>query len=147
MGRYIDWQDAVDRYQRIGDKGSVDVGSNYIVYAEAEIESKLAPAFTVPFSSNNLTVKDLCIDMTLAKILMFKDTKKAEMIMGSIDARVKALLDGTAQMVTTSGVGQAIENHPYWSETMDYHPTFGAGNLLDFHVSSDRLYDEEQARD
>lgn len=148
MAKYINWAETVDRYKVVQTRGSdEDVTSAYIDYAEADIEARLAPAYTAPFSDNNMTVKDLCIDNTLYKILAYKDTKKAESILKSIESRIEKLLDGTMQMVTTSGdlLSQSVATA--WSETDGYAPTFGAGDITDFIVSSERLYDEENARD
>lgn len=148
MGKYIEWDDAVSRYSIIGDKaGASSVGSNYIGYAEAEVEGKLAPGFSIPFSSNNITVKDLCIDTTLYKTLQFKDTEKAEKILESIDGKIAKLLSGEMAMVSDSGTAINKDNDTAWSGTQNYAPTFGAGNVENFIVSSDRLLDEELARD
>ncbi len=147
MGRYIDWDDAANRYGNIGKLDAEDISSSYIVYAEAEIESKLAPKFAAPFSSNNITVRDLCIDTVLKKVLMFKDTKKADTSGKDIDARVKALLEGNAQMALDDGTTTGQDVQSAWSETSGYAPTFGVGDITDMQVSSARLYSEETARD
>jgi len=148
MARYIDWSDVVDRYSMISDfEGSIEVDSTYISYAEADIESRLASKFSTPFSDNNITVKDLCIDATLYKALMFKDTKKSEIIGKSIDERIKMLLDGATVMMTNSGSSLYADIDTAWSETDGYTPTFGAGDETNFLVDSSRLYDEELARD
>lgn len=148
MSRYINTADVLGRYPKSADVGSdTHIESSYIRYAEAWVDGALAPAFTAPFSNNNLTVKDLCIDHTYMNIIKFKDAEKAKLIEDSIDARVKALLEGTAQMGIEGGdlLGQDVVNA--WSETDGYPPTFGAGDIVDMQVSSSRLYDEEQARD
>ncbi len=148
MGGYIGWDDVVNRYSILKDKvGASGVGSDYIGYAEAEVEGKLAPAFSIPFSSNNVTVKDLCIDTTLHKSIQFTDIEKAEKIMTSIDDRIKKLLDGSMTMVTTSGDMMAKDNDSAWSETQDYVPVYGKGDIEDFLVDSSQLFDEELRRD
>lgn len=148
MSRYIKWDDVVNRYRKISDfEGAVEVGSTYITYAEADIESKLSPKFSIPFASDNITAKDLCIDAVYMKAIMFSDPKKSKIVGDSIDKRVKALLDGSAQMILEDGevLGQDVVSA--WSETENYAPTFGAGDITDMQVSSARLYDEENARD
>lgn len=148
MSRYINYDDVVGRYPKGADVGSAShIESSHIRYAEAWVDGALASAFTAPFSDNNLTVKDLCIDHTYMNIIKFKDTEKAEIIMKNLDQRVQALLEGTAQMSIEGGelLGQDVVTA--WSETDGYPPTFGIGDVTDMQVSSARLYNEEQARD
>lgn len=148
MGKYVSWDDLVARYKRVADKGgSSEVGSSFLAYAEAEIESRLGGAFTVPFSSNNVTAADLVIDLTIAKIIRFQEPKKYKVIIDEIDGRVKRLVDGTEPMVTTSGdVLFASTDGGAWSSTGSYHPVFGLEDYTLSHVSSDALQDEEDAR-
>lgn len=148
MSRYIEYADVVGRYPKSTDVGSAaHIESTYIRYSESWVDGALAPKFTAPFSSNNLTVKDLCIDDTYRRIIMFKDKDKAKAVQASIDARIKALLDGAAQMALEDGTVLASNQVTAWSETQDYAPTFGIGGVEDMQVSSARLYAEETARD
>lgn len=63
MGKYIDWSDVTDRYPEIATlQGSDEFAENYVVYAEGLVEGLLADYYTLPFSNNNLTVKDLAIE-------------------------------------------------------------------------------------
>jgi len=148
MSRYIDYSDVIGRYPKATDVGSAsNVESTYIRYSEAWADGALSAAFTAPFSDNNLTVKDLCIDHTYMKIIEFKDTKKSNSIQKSLDARVKALLEGSSQMTLEDGtvLGQNVASA--WSEAQEHSPTFGIGGTDYAAVSSSRLYEEEQARD
>ena len=147
MGRYIRWNNVVGRYSSLSDIGGADdVSSNYIQYAEVEIDGRLAPKFTTPFSSNNLTVKDLCIDLVYAKAgnLNIEDYDK---LMDRIDKRIERLLAGEENMMTNSGdtLQQSIGG-TVWSSTQNYTPTFGHGAVEDFVVDPDLIDDEENAR-
>ena len=147
MGRYITVADMQGRYTKVSsDKGSASLNSDYIPYGEAYVEMRLASAYTAPFSSNNTTVKDLSMDASYLRIIKFTDTEKAKLIQDDIDSRIAALLDGSAQMVTTSGdlIGQNVSNA--WSETDGYAPTFGVDDITMMQVSSAHELDEEQAR-
>lgn len=146
--RYIVYQNLIDRYPKSAAVGSsAFVESNYIYYAEGWVDGALSPAYSTPFSNNNVTVKDLSLDYAWAKMLWFKDTKKSDLIMESLDAQVKLLLEGKAKMVIDDGTVLSKSVSVAWSETKDYPPTFGAGNIIDMQVSSDRLHDEERARE
>jgi|GEM_PF-1665253 len=148
MGRYIQWDDVVSRYKKFGDiVDDTDAEANYISYAENYVDAGLGKAFTLPFSSNNATVRDLCIDTAFAKTQMFKDEKKAAAIMTHVNSYIGALASGSMVMVVGSGTTVAMTGEPVYSSTQGYTPIFGKGDTLDFVVDSSQLYDEEQARE
>jgi hypothetical protein len=148
MGRYIQWDDIIQRYPNVAAKGgSNQVGSAYLDYAETELEGRLAGAYTIPFSSNNLTIKDLSIDMVYAKSIMYTDTKKAKVILDYLDKRIGELIDGTATMITTSGDAMFTAGDAPWSTTKDYHNTFGVIPIEDQNIDTDRIEDEYDERD
>jgi len=66
-----------------------------VPFAIAELHARLAPGFTVPFSDNNMTAKDLAIDLTFAKVYRFKDIEKADAVMTYVGAQIDMLLGGT----------------------------------------------------
>src|SRR5262245_55008262 len=62
-GRYINWDDIVNRFTGFANVAdAVKAASHYVCYAEAEVDARLAPKYTPPFSNNNMTVRDLAID-------------------------------------------------------------------------------------
>lgn len=150
MGRYITWEDIADRYSILEKgkfSGSDEANSAYILYAENQLDSLLASSFTVPFSSNNTTAKDLSIDLAYCRMGNFKiedRIKLKEEIMGTINM----LKDGTMSMITNSGdVITTLGSTPTWSTTQAYHPVFGHGDEACFEVDSGLTYTEEQARE
>ena len=148
MGRYILVSDFSGRYSKVAsDVGSASLAVDFIPYGENWVDGALSSAYTSPFSNNNLTAKDLSIDYSYLKTLEFSDPKKAKSIRDSLDARVKMLISGSAQMVLDDGslVGQDVQQA--WSETQDFSPTYGVGDMLDMQVSSSRIYNKEQSRD
>ena len=66
MGRYCTSSDCIARYNRLSkiDSAQTEIDSHFISFAENELDGLLSPKFTVPFSSNNVTAKDLAIDLT-----------------------------------------------------------------------------------
>lgn len=146
MSRYITQADVVGRYPSVSKKGGEDeIGSSYIDYAEVEIEGRLV-GYTKPFSSNNLTVKDLCIDLVYAKTLVGANDEKAKEIRSILDDRIERLNTGMEEMVTTSGTTIGQDTEKAWSEFEGYYPVFGMGNVEDLSVDSGQMYDEEQER-
>lgn len=149
MGRYCTVSEVKTRFRRVEDVTSYPdaVDSAYIVFAENELDGRLASYFTVPFSSNNLTAKDLSVDMTYAKIIQYDDPEKYEAIMGHVDKVIGDLILGDTHMVVDDGTLLYSSNiDDAWSNTEDYHSAFGMGDFLDFAVSSEQIDDEREAR-
>ena len=150
-GRYANWSSHVtDRYPRVAttaeSRTAAILEASYLLPAEFELDARLSPAFSVPFSSNNMTVQDLVIDMTVLRYGYFKEEAFTRM-KESIDERFKMLLDGTMVMVTSGATiaGQAASQA--FSTVNCYPPTFGLGPTEDQRPSQQRLLDEEDARD
>ena len=149
MGRYINWDDVTDRYSLLA-KGSYagadEVDSAHITYAENELDALLASTFTVPFSSNNLTAKDLSIDLTYCRVGNFKLKEQKEFKEMIMD-KINMLKNGDMSMITDSGdVLTTGGTTQIWSSTEDYHPVFGMGDTIQFEVDSSRIIDEENDR-
>ena len=61
MAKYAQYDDVVNRYPRATKKGGKEEMVAFINVAENEIEGMFAGRYTLPFSSNNVTVKDLVV--------------------------------------------------------------------------------------
>ena len=147
-GRYVDWNDIVSRFTDFADfGGAIKVASHYVAYSEAQIDSALGVKYTTPFSNNNLTIRDLTIDLAYARAIRGRSEEYKE-IRADITSRIWALLNGQAVMVTTSGdvIRPPYAGGPAWSNTMDYHPVFGMLDEIDVVVSSQQLLDEYSER-
>ena len=146
-GRYAAHSaDVIPRYPRVStdSRAATTLEAAYLIPAEAEVDARLGSRFTVPFSSNNLTVKDLVIDMTMLRMGIYKE--RDEQLRKDVDARIKALLDGTMVMVTDSGQVAAYQVSGVINTTADYHPVFGMGPIEDMEPDDQRIDDEEDAR-
>lgn len=147
MGRYIQWQDVIDRYARLGDMGDEkSLESAYISYAEAHIESALAGSFTVPFSSNNITVMDLCIDAVMARISMVKNKDLYVLLSKDINDRIEKLLSGAASMATDAGIPGGVREAVIWSNTSGTHGSFGMIDVNDQIIDETLLKNEYDER-
>jgi hypothetical protein len=146
MGQYCEWDDVHNRYKAIAKIGdAAEVESAYIYYAENELNSLLGDRFSIPFSSNNITAKDLSIELTYIRmgICKLEDAKqKREMLMAKIDR----LRNGTESMLNDDGTTLTTVGDTVWCSDSEYHHTFGHGRIEDFHVDSSQVYSEEEER-
>lgn len=147
MPPLIDWKDCCARYPELASlRDATQADSGYVQYAIAELHARLASRFTVPFSDNNLTAKDLAIDLTFAKLYRFKDPEKAASVSSYVGGMIGDLIAGRASMLTTSGdVIDGIGGTAY-TTTSGYHPTFGMSAPELWDVASSQIIAEENAR-
>lgn len=150
---YVTYSDCVARYPALKqwhDENETMVNSYLIHHAEQEINGRLAPVYTVPFSDNVETVKDLCIDLVYLKGLYSRDYEAAELLEKAFNKRIERILDGKEAIITTTGVilDVDLEGLDIWSNTKDYHPVH---SMLDADspytgIDSDLLDAEEDER-
>lgn len=147
MTTLIDWSDVNRRYPetlKLSDATTAD--SSWVPFAVAELHARLASGFTVPFSSNNMTAKDLAIDLAFAKVYRFKDNEKAAAVMEYVEAQITALLDGNMSMITTSGGTLTTAGGPVYNTNGTYHPVYGMGPIEYSVVSSAEITAEQNDR-
>jgi phage gp36-like protein len=146
-GRYIAWSDVIGRWREYSTIAPVKAAGGDITYAEAEIDARLSTHFTTPFSNNNLTIRDIVIDMAYLKAarLTGKDRKE---ISEWVDKRITSLKTGDMSLILDDGTVLSSYDAAdgVYSTTKDYHPVFGMGDEANLSVSSMRLEDEEDAR-
>jgi hypothetical protein len=126
MGRYTNYDEVMIRYPLIktwSDKQS-HVESHLVYHAENQIDAMLSPAFSTPFSAAHGTVKELSQDYCKYLVLVDQDQDRAKIIFDLIAARIEKLINGEAQIVTSSGtLPQTGAGAEIWSNTKDYYPT------------------------
>ena len=146
-GRYITWDDVVNRFTSFSDiAGAVKAASHHLAYAENYIDGVLGTKFTVPFSNNNLTVRDLAIDVVQMRAIRSSGSDEYKTLRADVSSRLAALLAGLEVMVTSSGTVSRPSAFA-WSNTMDYHSVFSpvlSETLLG--PDSDQVDDEEDVR-
>lgn len=143
MGRYTNWPDIVGRYPDAAKiAGNESTGSYWLMYAEAEIDARLAPRFTTPFSSAPDVVKDIVIDMTYYRMTLRQ--KGSDVIKKFIDERITGLIDGTIFLPSSSATDKSIA----WSEQdkTGYHTAFGPDDDIFWRVSSTFIRDTQDER-
>ena len=143
MGRYIDWEDVADTYPDWTKSFSANSAGNlWIPRAEDEVDARLAPRYSVPFTPVPGVVRDLCIDLAYYKLAFASE--KGEKLGEILDKRFQALLDGS-MILTVSGSPLPTTDQP-WSTHQDYPTQFGVDNPVNWLPSSTWAMDQQEAR-
>ena len=147
MGKYITWADVSDKYPNVSrGPNAEDFETAFIDDTEAVVEGLLVSHYTVPFSSNNVTIKYLCKTFAYIELATNKDDK-IQRLEDRFYKQIDMLKTGQMKMMTTSG--DAIEPAiiKAWSNTQDYHSQFGVDSFTNWQTDIDQLQDEIDARD
>ena len=106
--------------------------NHYLPAGSRYLDSRLSRAFTVPFSSNNLTARDMNIYSAMLLFLEGRTSKKddAAEIRLLLDGWIKDLVEGNGTMSLSDDTVLASDGaqHDVWSTGQDYTPVF---NVLD----------------
>lgn len=150
---YITYQELLARYPqfRSWHEGNESLVNSYAIYTgEADMNSRFAKSFTVPFSPTPPVIKDIAYDITYAKMMRGVDPEKYGAFYDDVVNRIQSIIDGEITLTTGSGTIIEVSNpaDAIWSTNMDYHATH---SMLDAEseytmVSSEQLYAEEIAR-
>jgi len=146
MGRYIDWEDVIDRYPELNTLGGADqLSSAYIVYSEAFVDGVLANHYTLPFSNNNMIVRDLSIDHCYWRAARFKFADAID-VKSSFFETVDMIKNGQIQMIDQAGtiIQQVRHNIGIYSNTQSYHSSFGMRPSEEWEIDEDNV-DNERA--
>lgn len=143
MGRYINWDDVIDRFPELNTLGGADeLSSSHIVYAEAFVDGALATHYTVPFSNNNMIVKDLAIDVCYWRAARFK-FEDATSVKSAFFQTVDLIKDGHVKMIDASGtlIPQIQIQSGLISNVQSYHSAFGMSDPIDWDIDQDQKDD------
>ena len=127
---YCSYSDLIIRYPGINDNfysSESLVNSACIHFADAELNARLAVAYSVPFATPAPSViEDLSMDLCYYRVLRTKDPERAEMIHDAIIGRIDDMVKGNEAIVTASGtvIYPTQEGAEVWSNTSGYNPTF-----------------------
>lgn len=143
MGRYITWTDVTNRYVDFAKGPDATLAeAAFVPQAEAEVDGRLAPKYTVPFSPAPYIVKDLCVDMAYYKATIKQESSKV--ILESLERRFKAIIDGTLILTNSGGTIAAAGNFAWASNS--YHTSFGLDSEVNWRVDSQQIGDIQDAR-
>jgi hypothetical protein len=128
------------------------VNSNFIHYAENELNGLLAVVFDVPFATPPITIIDLTIDLAYARRMLTLNPDESKIVRDAVYGRINNLVMGKEVLITSSGtVISALEltgDRTIWSSTMNYPPVNTMLDADNAHtmISSEMLYQEEDLR-
>lgn len=143
MGRYILWTDVTNRYVDWAKGPDSTIGeAAFIPHAEAEVDARLAVKYSVPFSPAPYLVKDLSVDLAYYKATIRQESSK--LLKDYIDARFKAIIDGTLLLTNSAGVVAGTGGFAWASNS--YHSSFGMDDETLWRVDSQQTYDLQSAR-
>lgn len=140
---YIDWARLSGKYPTVAPNYNASVANSYwIPAAESEVNGRLAPRYTVPFSPCPEMVADLVVDLTYYKMTYRQENQ--EKLKEYIDERFKGILDGTILLTTSAGALDRVANGAWVSNS--YHTSFGPDAAENWNVSSEWIGDVRDQR-
>lgn len=149
MGRYIEWTHVAEVYPVLSKGGlaPANVNTAFIVRCEAYVEGMLSNNFTSPFSSNNMTVRNLCIDYVYMNVAVNKD-KNIKNVEKRFNDMIMALNNGAMNMIADDGsVIERATGQQAWSNTMSYHTSFGVDSYHNWETDDNQILDDKDMRD
>lgn len=151
---YITYNELLARYpqfQKWHEGNEALVNSFSIYLAEAELNSRLASAFTLPLTATYPVLKDITLDLCYAKMMLGQNPDAYKEFYDGVIDRINRLVNGDDLLVDSTGAATVSADDvssDIFSTTMDYHAThtmLGADHPYE-RVSSEHLYDLETAR-
>lgn len=119
------------------------VNSTWLPYGALRVNEALGGYFTVPFSTNNQTARDLSIHYArLGQLERTRNQDDSQELLESINSRITMIQCGNAPMITDSGdafFADASATADAWSTTQDYKPLFDMRDPLDQRVDPDLI--------
>jgi phage gp36-like protein len=117
MGRYITWDLMANRYPDAAKvTGAENVSSAWLYGVEAEVDARLSPRYTVPFSTVPDIVRDLCVDLLYARMMARQEGSQViyERVIGLIGEIVAGTIAIPGVSPTTTG-GRSFASNSYRS--------------------------------
>lgn len=134
-------------YPSVGksDYKAEEVNSFHTPLAQAQIEGLLSSEYTVPFSSNNLTAKDLIATLTYSRLAPMSEETRRD-IRTELYERIGRLKSGEELMITTSGSLIPSTSGVAWSDGQSYHKLFTEDDPLMWIPDSSQIIDLRDER-
>ena len=127
------------------------LNDHYLPSGARYLDSRLSRAFTVPFSSNNLTARDMNIYSAMLLFLQGRTSKQddAKELRGMLDQWIRDLAIGNGVMSLSDDTILTASGTQFqaWSTSETYHPVFNMLDPAEQIVDVDRIDDELDALD
>jgi len=112
----------------IADITSEEIQNQWMPYGALRVNERLGRVFTIPFSSNNHTARDLSVKYAYLGILLrTRNIEDSKELKEDLDLRIKDIVDSNAPMVLDSGLSMFADGTSTlssWSNTSDYKQVF-----------------------
>jgi hypothetical protein len=144
MTPYASWEDFSRTYSAEAFRISrIEVESAWLVHGYLRVNESLGRCFSVPFSSNNLTARDLNVQFAFLGILeRTRNREDSIELRNSIMGRISDICSGNSPMITDEGQPIYGGENKIWSSIQNYKPVFDMRDPINQHVDSNRLDDE-----
>ena len=122
-----------------------EIENHWLPHGALVVNELLGKCFSVPFSSNNETAKDLNLHFAYLGILeRTRNQEDSEELRNAINSRIENICKGNAPMITTSGKAlwpdtDIANRFDGWSNTQDYKPTFDMRQAINQRVDPDLI--------
>ena len=149
MITYADYSEFTQVYSVKG-VSEAAVNSQWLPYGALRVNEGLGSVFTLPFSTNNQSAKDLSIHYAyLGLLLRTRNQTDSEELLKDLNLRITDIRCGNQPMITTTGEAvypESTSRNDFWSTTQNYKPVFDMRDSLEQRIDPDQL-DDERASD
>ena len=118
------------------------INSYWLPYGALRVNECLSNAFTVPFSNNNHTARDLSIQFAyIGMLLRTRNQTDSEELKKDVYERIDKILAGNSPMISDSGEAVYSSNTMFdsWSNNSTYKNTFDMRDAEDQRVDPDLI--------
>ncbi len=126
-----------------------EVESAWLPHGAVAVNEKLGNCFTLPFSSNNASARDLNVHYAYLGILeRTRNQEDSLELRNSLQDRISDICSGNSPMALDDGTAlfpDGSTKFEVWSNTQEYKQTFDMRNPLYQRVDPDRIDDEWDA--
>lgn len=124
---------------------SSEISTHWMPYGALRVNEKFGGIFTMPFSSNNYSARELSIDFAYLGILLrTRQQDDSKELKKDLDERVKDMLKNNTPMILDDGTAYFADGSTLtsaWSTTQDYKNTFDMRNAINQRVDPDLIND------
>jgi tRNA A37 N6-isopentenylltransferase MiaA len=121
------------------------IESFWLPYGALRVNEALGGSFTIPFSSNNVTARDLSIHYGhLGILLRTRNETDSEELQKSLEGRIEDIIENNKPMVLEDGTrlfSEALGENDSWSNNENYNPTFDMRDAEDQRVDPELIDD------
>lgn len=123
--------------------GQSEISSYWLFYGAQRVNECLGGFYTLPFSSNNATARQLSIDYGhLGILIRTRRQDDSEELINELEKRISYLTSSGSPMMTDSGESIFPDRNnvfDVYSSTKDWKPVFDLRDAVDQRIDPDQL--------